>query len=220
MITPTAMQGCVFCEIIAGRSPARWESKPTAEAYGAACFHNRLRWARVMLLVIPVEHMTQEDLWTGHALAAAARMAVEMGQRHCPEGFMLLSNFGRAAHQSQDHAHIHVVSGLAAHLMNVQPTPTGRAVRQLEIRDVAVDRAPWAVRLSAPELESQAAFWTSEVLLSAGATAVSMATARSPRGFRLISNYLPPEEADDGGPPELFVLGGGQLDLYVQSVVP
>ncbi|MEX0761866.1 MAG: HIT domain-containing protein [Dehalococcoidia bacterium] len=220
MSIPTAMQGCVFCEIVAGRSPARWESKPIVEAHGAACFHNRLRWARVMLLVIPVEHMTQEDLWTGHALGAAARMAVDMGQRHCPEGFMLLSNFGRAAHQSQEHAHIHVVSGLAAHLVNPQPAPNGQVAKQLEIRDVAIDRAPWAVRLSAPELESQAAFWTSEALLPAGATAVSMAKARSPRGFRLISNYLPRAEADDGGPPALFVLGGGQLDLYVKSIVP
>jgi diadenosine tetraphosphate (Ap4A) HIT family hydrolase len=38
-------------------------------------------------------------------------LAVQMGEMHCPGGFRLVSNFGRDAMQSQDHAHVHVIGG-------------------------------------------------------------------------------------------------------------
>jgi diadenosine tetraphosphate (Ap4A) HIT family hydrolase len=38
-------------------------------------------------------------------------VAVEMGQKHCPGGFRLVSNFGHDAMQSQEHAHLHVIGG-------------------------------------------------------------------------------------------------------------
>jgi len=34
-----------------------------------------------------------------------------MGEKHCPGGFRLVSNFGRDAMQSQEHAHVHVLGG-------------------------------------------------------------------------------------------------------------
>ena len=99
---------CTFCAIVARVEPAtiRYEDEEVL------VFDNLLRWAPVMLLVIPKRHLSQEELWQD--LAPVARVAVQMGQRYCPEGFRLLSNFGPHALQTQSHGHLHVVGG--AHL--------------------------------------------------------------------------------------------------------
>jgi histidine triad (HIT) family protein len=96
---------CVFCEIIARREPA----EVLFEDDEVMVFRNRLRWVPVMLLSVPKEHLSQSDLWAD--LGKVGRMAVEMGKKHCPGGFRLLSNFGHDAMQSQDHAHVHVIGG-------------------------------------------------------------------------------------------------------------
>ena len=57
-----------------------------------------------MLLVVPLGHLTQQEMWRGPAIEAVANLAVQIGLDQCPEGFRLLSNFGPAAHQSQPHA--------------------------------------------------------------------------------------------------------------------
>jgi diadenosine tetraphosphate (Ap4A) HIT family hydrolase len=64
-----------------------------------------------MLLVVPKRHYTQEEFWSDALLSKAGRVAVEMGKKHCPEGFRVLGNFGWQAIQSQEHGHIHVVGG-------------------------------------------------------------------------------------------------------------
>ena len=96
---------CVFCEIIAGREPADILYRDD----DIIVFRNVLRWVPVMLLVVPVRHMRQNELWRDAAKAGG--VAVEMGERYCPNGFRLLSNFGFDALQSQEHAHIHVIGG-------------------------------------------------------------------------------------------------------------
>ena len=96
---------CVFCEIIAGREPADVLYRDD----DVIVFRNVLRWVPVMLLVAPVRHLRQHELWRD--MAAAAAVAVQMGERYCPNGFRLLSNFGFDALQSQEHAHIHVIGG-------------------------------------------------------------------------------------------------------------
>jgi histidine triad (HIT) family protein len=104
--TPSAARRyCVFCEIIAGREPADVLYRDE----DIIVFRNVLRWVPVMLLVVPVRHMRQNELWRDVARAGA--VAVEMGERYCPHGFRLLSNFGFDALQSQEHAHIHVIGG-------------------------------------------------------------------------------------------------------------
>ena len=77
-------KSCVFCRIISGDSIAKWEKHPTNQA-NAVCFHNRLKWAEVMLLVVPVKHMTQGELWSSNTLIECARLAVEMGDKHCSQ---------------------------------------------------------------------------------------------------------------------------------------
>jgi histidine triad (HIT) family protein len=96
---------CIFCEIIAGREPA----EILYEDDEVMVFRNRLRWVPVMLLSVPKVHLSQTDLWMD--LGHVGEMAVEMGKKHCPGGFRLLSNFGHDAMQSQDHAHVHIIGG-------------------------------------------------------------------------------------------------------------
>jgi histidine triad (HIT) family protein len=100
---------CVFCEIIAGneKGTVRYEDNELI------VFDNQLHgvWVPVMLLVVPKKHYTQEEFWTSAEFGAAARVAVEMGNEHCPDGFRLISNVGLQGMQSQDHGHIHMIGG-------------------------------------------------------------------------------------------------------------
>lgn len=97
---------CVFCQIIEKKEPA----EILFEDDDVIVFRNRLRWVPVMLLSVPKKHMTQAELWRN--LGRVGEIAVEMGQKYCPGGFRLLSNFGGDAMQSQDHAHMHVIGGI------------------------------------------------------------------------------------------------------------
>jgi histidine triad (HIT) family protein len=96
---------CVFCEIVAGREHA----DVLYEDDEVMVFRNRLRWVPTMLLAVPKRHLTQDELWenVGHV----GDIAWRVGAVQCPDGFRLLSNFGRDAMQSQEHAHIHVIGG-------------------------------------------------------------------------------------------------------------
>jgi histidine triad (HIT) family protein len=96
---------CLFCEIVAGRSPV----EIVYEDEEVVVFRNRLRWVPVMLLVVPRQHMTQEDLWRD--LGHVGEVAIQVGEQFCPNGFRLLSNFGADALQTQQHGHIHVLGG-------------------------------------------------------------------------------------------------------------
>jgi len=96
---------CVFCEIIAGREPAEVLFRDD----DVIVFRNVLRWVPVMLLAVPTRHLRQNDLW--REMGKVAAVAVEMGERYCPSGFRLLSNFGFDALQSQEHAHLHIIGG-------------------------------------------------------------------------------------------------------------
>ena len=96
---------CTFCRIAAGEESA----EILFEDDEVIVFRNRLRWVPVMLVVISKEHRSQEELW--QEMGRVGEVAVEMGLKHCPNGFRLLSNFGGDAMQSQPHGHIHVLGG-------------------------------------------------------------------------------------------------------------
>ena len=222
---------CTFCRIVAGRETARWVSPPdpdvqarlTAgwapglEGGGAACFANRLRWERVMLLSAPLGHLTQQEMWRGPSIGAVARLAVEIGLDQCPEGFRLLSNFGRAAHQSQPHAHLHIVSGTADQLERAPRNDAGlsEVFRPHRVSEVADPSAPFTLALAPEREQSQLGFWESELLPSVARKAVDFAEARSPAGYRILANFLPAKNAKDGGDAGIYIQGGGQLGLYV-----
>ena len=99
---------CTFCRIVAGDLPAR----VFYDDDDFIVFQNRLTWVPVMLLVVPKPHMTQQELWKcAERMARIGELAVRVGETFCPDGFRILSNFGRLALQSQPHAHLHVVGG-------------------------------------------------------------------------------------------------------------
>src|SRR3989304_90407 len=50
---------CPFCRIVARTEPA----EIVYEDDELIVFRNRLRWVPVMLLVVPKEHLSQEELW-------------------------------------------------------------------------------------------------------------------------------------------------------------
>ena len=103
----SAAPNCVFCEIIAGRSPAsvRYEDDE------AIVIVNRLSWVPVMLLVMPKQHLTQIEMWSSNLMNRLGNIAVDMGCKYAPNGFRLLSNFGHDGMQSQSHGHLHVIGG-------------------------------------------------------------------------------------------------------------
>ena len=103
----TAAPYCVFCEIIAGRSPATVYYDDDK----VIVIKNRLTWVPVMLLVMPKKHLSQIEMWCSNLMPKLGNIAVEMGCKYAPSGFRLLSNFGHDAMQSQSHGHLHVIGG-------------------------------------------------------------------------------------------------------------
>lgn len=225
---------CVFCEIVAGNAEASWEVRPDAGTT-VVCFHNQLKWERVMLLIVPIRHMTQKEFWSSQVLVDAASLAVNMGDKHCAnDGFRVISNFGRVAHQSQAHAHMHVVSGTSLQAEAATLTSQGSLAQGahdvgsggLLIDEYEVDEVPFAVEVS-PSTSTTASpvtqrdFWDSEQILDASKAALSIGGRYSAEGYRLMSTFDP--ASDDAGTNNmpglndagLFLLGGGQLGLYV-----
>ena len=99
---------CEFCEIIAGRLPSRVRYEDDE----MLVFDNQLDWVPVMLLVVPRAHLSQAGLWSsGPLLSNMGEQAIRLGDKYCPDGFRILSNFGPDAMQSQSHGHLHVIGG-------------------------------------------------------------------------------------------------------------
>ena len=102
-------ENCVFCEIIAGREPG----EILRQDHDLVIIRNILQWVPVMLLAMPKRHMTQAELWMDPVAFSVCKAAAEAGAEHCPNGFRLLSNFGRDAMQSQEHGHLHILGGVS-----------------------------------------------------------------------------------------------------------
>ncbi|PKB72643.1 MAG: hypothetical protein BZY75_06060 [SAR202 cluster bacterium Io17-Chloro-G7] len=99
---------CIFCQIIAGESPARVRYLDEE----IIVFVNRLTWVPLMLLVMPKEHVSQSEMWGSGLMNRLGEVAVDLGWSLAPSGFRILSNFGRDGMQSQSHGHIHVIGGI------------------------------------------------------------------------------------------------------------
>jgi len=98
---------CVFCDIVAGRSPARVRYLDE----DLIVIVNKLNWVPVMLLVMPKKHMGQIEMWGSGLMPRMGSVAAEMGCIYSVNGFRILSNFGRDGMQSQSHGHLHVIGG-------------------------------------------------------------------------------------------------------------
>jgi len=216
------IDGCTFCSIIAGDTEANWESRPTDDSR-VVCFHNQLKWTRVMLLIVPMQHLTQEELWSSDVLIDATRLAIETGDKHCgDEGYRTISNFGLEAHQSQPHAHIHIVSGTSKQLQAATRKSTLEGTENTSIVEYEVQESPFAASIAPSVAMSQRELWSSEKILETSRQALKSIESHSPNGFRLMSSFEPSSTSNlnklpaaGENPASLFLLGGGQLGLYV-----
>ena len=104
MTTPSY---CVFCEIIAGREPARIRYLDQ----DIIVIVNQLNWVPVMLLAMPKQHLSQIQMWSSGLMERLGDIAVNMGAMYAPNGFRILSNFGYDGLQSQSHGHLHIIGG-------------------------------------------------------------------------------------------------------------
>ena len=224
--------GCVFCRISSGDEPARYlapggvetEDRSAMDADGPLAFRNRLTWLRVIALVVPPGHPSQEELWADrcilgpllrHALALGRELTiVDVPDGVTPEGFRVVSNFGRIAHQSQHHAHVHVIAR-----PDYEPMPevAGDAPSLAAFSDgvivepAQVVSAAWSVRLTLPGAATQDEMWADDRFPGLIDAAVALAEDESPEGYRFAADFTP----EDGmGPAGFYILGGGQLDLY------
>lgn len=109
---PVAKEGCVFCKIVAGTSPAR----KVFEDERVLAFWDIKPRARYHLLVIPKQHVTSmADLASlpgetkAALLDACLKVAQECGFKE--RGFRVITNVGPDASQSVFHLHFHVVGG-------------------------------------------------------------------------------------------------------------
>ena len=200
------------------------EIRSEMDAHGPLAFRNRLTWLRMMALVVPPGHPSQEQFWGDrelyiplipYAIALGRDVTIDnVPDDVTPEGFRAISNFGRIAHQSQDHAHVHVISR-----PDYEPMPTvieGAPPLDTSSGDVIVEpaevlSAPWSVRLTLSDTATQEHMWADERMPDLVDAAVLLAEDQSPEGFRFAAEFLPEQGM---GPAGLYILGGGQLDLY------
>ena len=212
---------CVFCNIVAGKEPATVVYEDDA----VMVFENILGWTRVMLLAVPREHRTQTELWEN--LGSVGRIAVEMGRRHAPEGFRLLSNFGALGMQSQSHGHMHILNGTEpdVEVRGGAARSIVDAVRESQEEVLRTDHAvffnayplfrvyPLTVLCLRPEGEpTQEEFWSD--LGALGADVAHVGWASSQQGFRLLSNFPGPQRLPGGEKGHLHLLGGTFLGHY------
>lgn len=196
---------CVFCEIVAGRSPA----DVLFEDGEVMVFRNRLRWVPVMLLAVPRAHVTQSELWND--VGAVGRVAYEQGLKHARSGFRLVSNFGPDAMQSQPHGHIHVLS--QPFLDHFEPAQQEVFYEDDELL-VHRNTHSWiSLTLHArPKARTELAdFW--QDVGSFGAKLVELGWKHSPGGFRLLSHFAPGANGEDVE-PHIHLLGGTFLGEY------
>ena len=103
---------CLFCEIVAGRVPARMAYKDD----DVVAFHDINPQGPTHVLVIPRRHITslldltpQEDALVGGLVRRARDLAVE--NELDGRGFRLVFNCGDDAGYSVYHIHLHLVGG-------------------------------------------------------------------------------------------------------------
>jgi len=102
---------CLFCRIVSKDVPAQ----VVLDRDNVLAFRDVNPQAPTHVLVIPKQHLASlEALTEGHAqllaslVAAANEVAREDG---VAGGWRLVTNIGRAAGQSVDHLHLHVLGG-------------------------------------------------------------------------------------------------------------
>ena len=103
---------CLFCEIVAGRIPA----KVAYQDDEVLAFHDINPQAPVHVLLVPKRHITSlTDLGPGDdaLVGRLVRQARDLAREHglAERGFRLVFNCGEDAGYSVYHIHLHLVGG-------------------------------------------------------------------------------------------------------------
>ena len=104
----SSLPNCAFCNITSYRDR---DAKIWYVDNDIMVIVNKLTWVPLMLLVMPKKHLSQMQMWSDGLMPRLGDVAVEMGCVFAPNGFRILSNFGRDGLQSQSHGHLHVIGG-------------------------------------------------------------------------------------------------------------
>ena len=105
MLTP-----CIFCQIIAGESPARIVHRDDE----VIAIHDIMPQAPTHILVLPVRHIaslaeTQDG--DGDLLGRLRQRAVALAREAGLPGYRLVINTGAQGGQTVGHLHIHLLGG-------------------------------------------------------------------------------------------------------------
>jgi histidine triad (HIT) family protein len=105
------MADCLFCKIIAGEIP----SKKVYEDAHTFAFEDINPQAPTHVLVIPKRHIPAFSALTAADGETLGQLAVAINQvatdRGLTDGFRVVNNNGRAAGQTVDHLHWHLLGG-------------------------------------------------------------------------------------------------------------
>lgn len=106
------LDDCIFCKIVAGKSPSR-------QVYSddlVTAFHDIHPVAPVHLLVVPNIHLasvneitSQDETLVGHIVNVARLLANQFGIDQ--SGYRLILNTGPHAGQAVYHLHLHLIGG-------------------------------------------------------------------------------------------------------------
>jgi histidine triad (HIT) family protein len=117
---------CLFCEIVAGRTPAR----KAYEDDEVLAFHDIKPQAPTHVLVIPKRHIeslleltADDDAVIGRIVRTARDLARQLGL--ADRGFRVVFNCGDDAGYSVYHVHLHLVGGRRLGWPPVRTSPAG-----------------------------------------------------------------------------------------------
>ena len=103
---------CIFCEVVAGRAPAR----KVYEDDAVVAFHDIHPQAPTHVLVVPRKHVSslldlapEDDALAGSLVRRACDVASSLGLAQ--RGFRVVMNCGDDAGYSVYHVHLHLLAG-------------------------------------------------------------------------------------------------------------
>jgi len=114
MTSGATATSCIFCEIAAGRIPAR----VVHEEAELVAFHDLNQQAPIHVLLIPRRHLASvaelgsaDEALAGRLLVAAGTVARKLGVEE--SGYRLVTNTGDDGGQTVPHLHFHLLGGRA-----------------------------------------------------------------------------------------------------------
>jgi len=106
------VSGCIFCDIVEGKIPARIAHRDDE----VVAFHDLSPQAPTHILVVPTRHLASVDAAAPGDAALLGKVLLVCKQLAAKEGidasgYRIVTNHGRGAGQSVFHLHFHLLGG-------------------------------------------------------------------------------------------------------------